>query len=57
MSVVIHDFEIIPDGDGADSDGEEPAPEPTSERASLQPADVVEIVGRHERRRRRLRAH
>ncbi|MFB6247933.1 MAG: hypothetical protein ABEL97_05115 [Salinibacter sp.] len=57
MSVVIHDFEIIPDGSGEDADGEEPAADSAPEATSIRPVDVVEIVNRDERRRRRLRAH
>lgn len=57
MSVVIHDFEIIPDASGEDSEDEEPASDSAPEPTSIRPADVVEIVNRDERRRRRLRAH
>lgn len=57
MSVVIHDFEIIPDASGEDSDDEEATPDSTPEPISIRPVDVVEIVNRDERRRRRLRAH
>lgn len=59
MSVVINDFEVIPDdssGDETAGDGQ-PAPESTPEPASIRPIDVIETVERKERRRRRLRAH
>lgn len=54
MSVVINDFEIIPDSSGGETIEEEQS---TVESASLRPADVIEIVERKKRRRRRLRAH
>lgn len=57
MSVVIHDFEIIPDEAEEDADDEEAAADSTPESTSIRPVDVVEIVDRDERRRRRLRAH
>lgn len=57
MSVVIHDFEIIPDAPDEDSEGEAPASESPSESTSIQPVDVLTIVDRSERRQRRLRAH
>jgi hypothetical protein len=57
MSVVINDFEVVPessdDGTAADEEQESAAPE----ASSLRPVDVTEIVDRMERRRRRLRAH
>jgi hypothetical protein len=57
MSVVIHDFEIIPDAPDENPDSDETGGEPASGTTALRPADVVEIVDREERRRRRLRAH
>jgi hypothetical protein len=57
MSVVIHDFEIIPDAPDENSDGDEGGGEPAPGATAIRPADVVEIVDRDERRRRRLRAH
>jgi len=56
MSVVINDFEVLPDpsDDGTSADDEESAAPKTS---SLRPMDIVEVVDRAERRRRRLRAH
>ncbi|MEF8795514.1 MAG: hypothetical protein V5A22_00140 [Salinivenus sp.] len=57
MSVVIHDFEIIPDAADEDADVNEAAGEPAPEVNDIRPADVVEIINRNERRHRRLRAH
>lgn len=57
MSVVIHDFELIPDASGEDPDGDESAVDPAPESTAIRPLEVVEIINRAERRRRRLRAH
>lgn len=57
MSVVIHDFEIIPDAPDENSDGDEGGGEPAPGATAIRPADVVEIVDRDKHRRRRLRAH
>lgn len=59
MTVVINDFEVIPDDPERD-DQENPRPESAPDRgetASLRPHDVLEIVEAEDRRRRRLRAH
>lgn len=58
MSVIINDFEIIPEpaeGEGATggSPDEESGPTP----ASIRPLDITKIMEREQRRRRRLRAH
>jgi len=59
MSVVINDFEVIPDDSSGDETAEngESALESSSEPVSLRPIDVIGIVEGKERRRRRLRAH
>lgn len=59
MSVVINDFEVIPDDSSGDetAENEKSASESSPEPVSLRPVDVIEIVERKERRRRRLRAH
>jgi hypothetical protein len=59
MSVLINDFEIIPDDPESEAEDDR-APESTSDRAgspSLRPHDVIDIVEAEHRRRRRLRAH
>lgn len=53
MSVIVNDFEIIPDPPENGTVDEQEAPAP----AAIQPIDVVEIVERAERREHRLRAH
>jgi len=57
MSVIINDFEIIPETPEEDEPGGEEAASAEPERASIRPMDVVEIVERDRRRTRRLRAH
>ncbi|MEF8817227.1 MAG: hypothetical protein V5A20_04505 [Salinibacter sp.] len=59
MSVVINDFEVIPDDSAGDETTEngEPASESSPKPVFLRAIDVTEIVERKERRKRRLRAH
>jgi len=55
MSVIINDFEIIPESPNGESDeDQEQAPR---DHSQVRPIDVIEIVDRAERRQRRLRAH
>ena len=54
MSVIIHDFEIIPERPASDSPDEDEA---AAAPPALRPIDVIEIVRQHERRTHRLRAH
>lgn len=55
MSVIINDFEIIPESPNGESDEDQESAPP--DRSQVRPIDVIEIVDRAERRRRRLRAH
>jgi len=58
MSVLINDFDVIPESPGDGTDGEEEAASDSpSARVSIRPGDVIEVVERRARRRRRLRAH
>lgn len=58
MSVIINDFEIIPEPSGEEGETEPaPAAEAGPTPAPIRPIDIAEIVDREERRRRRLRAH
>lgn len=54
MSVIINDFEIIPDSAEESGDEEERA---GSAPATLEPMDVIDVIEREKRRRRRRRAH
>ena len=56
MSVIINDFEIIPETSEEDVTVEE-VPMSESEKVPIRPLDVVAIVDRDRRRKRRLRAH
>lgn len=56
MSVVINDFEIIPDS-SEDEMSEGSTPEKGPDAARLRPADVIDVIERRERRQQRLRAH
>ncbi len=55
MSVIINDFEIIPESPNGESD--EDQEQTPSDQPQVRPIDVIDIVDRAERRRRRLRAH
>jgi len=58
MSVLINDFEVVPESPEAETaEEEEAASESPSEHASRRPHDVIEVVERRAHRRRRLRAH
>lgn len=55
MSVIINDFEIIPESpNGESEEDQQPA---ARKRSQVRPIDVIEIVDRAERRRHRHRAH
>lgn len=54
MSVVINDFEILPEPpEGAEGAEQTPPPSPSA----LTPRDVESILKRYDRRRDRVRAH
>lgn len=55
MSVIINDFEIIPETPEEDGSGEEATAE--AESSPIRPMDVVEMIERDRRRKHRLRAH
>lgn len=57
MSVIINDFEIIPETPEEEETGEDATASPEREPTPIRPMDVVEIIDRDRRRTRRLRAH
>jgi hypothetical protein len=59
MSVIISDFEIIPDSSGSDEGSDDGSQAEWSQATdpSIRPIDVEQILARDRRRRHRLRAH